>query len=323
MGVLVSQTQPFAPTHRLLGRVSRRAKNSEPHTYDFRRPIKLSREHTRTLQIAYETFARQYTTLLTSTLRVVSQVSLVSIQQLTYDEYISGLANPTIVATLTLDPLPGAAIMEFSLSTAMASIDHMLGGPGGPQIERPLTDMELPLLRDLLNRVLDEMHYAFESITDFRPMLGAVDYNPQFVQAAAPADAVIVASFEMHVGSEECIMTFCLPFTSIFPKLQVNDNDVTLSDSQRRTREEAHRNMVAALGTTPIEVSVRFDSVELRPEQIVRLEPGDVVPLTHAVTAPLAVTAADITFAHAVPGSQGPRLACLVVPTPQNETENQ
>ncbi|MFC6410878.1 hypothetical protein, partial [Planobispora longispora] len=104
---------------------------------------------------------------------------------------------------------------------------------------------------DLLNRVLDEMHYAFESIADFRPMLGAIDYNPQFVQAAAPADAVIVASFEMHVGSEECIMTFCLPFTSIFPKLQGNDNDVTLSDSQRRTREEAHRNMVAALGTTP------------------------------------------------------------------------
>ncbi|MFC6410879.1 FliM/FliN family flagellar motor switch protein [Planobispora longispora] len=56
---------------------------------------------------------------------------------------------------------------------------------------------------------------------------------------------------------------------------------------------------------------------------MVRLEPGDVVPLSHAVTAPLAVTAADIVFAHAVPGSQGPRLACLVVPTPLNETENQ
>ncbi|MBB5967334.1 FliM/FliN family flagellar motor switch protein [Planomonospora venezuelensis] len=303
--------------------MSRRAKNSEPHAYDFRRPIKLSREHTRMLQIAYETFARQYTTLLTSTLRVVSQVSLVSIQQLTYDEYISGLSNPTIVATLTLDPLPGAAIMEFSLSTAMASIDHMLGGPGGPQIERPLTDMELPLLRDLLNRVLDEMHYAFEAITDFRPMLGAIDYNPQFVQAAAPADAVIVASFTMAVGSEECLMTFCLPFTSIFPKLQSNGTDITLSDSQRKTREQAHRNMVAALGTTPIEVAVRFDSVQLKPDQIVNLEPGDVVPLNHAVTAPLTVTAADITFAHAVPGSQGPRLACLVVPTPQNETEAQ
>ncbi|MFB9888601.1 flagellar motor switch protein FliM [Planobispora takensis] len=303
--------------------MSRRAKTSEPHTYDFRRPIKLSREHTRTLQIAYETFARQYTTLLTSTLRVVSQVSLVSIQQLTYDEYISGLSNPTIMATLTLDPLPGAAIMEFSLSTAMASIDHLLGGPGGPQTERPLSDMELPLLRDLLNRVLDELHYAFESITDFRPMLGAIDYNPQFVQAAAPADAVIVATFTMAVGSEECLMTFCLPFTSIFPKLQGSDNDVALSDSQRRTREEAHRSMAAALGTTPIDVAVRFDSITMRPEQIISLEPGDVVPLIHAVTAPLSVSAAGITFAHAVPGSQGPRLACLVVPTPQNETEIQ
>ncbi|GAA3149681.1 flagellar motor switch protein FliM [Planomonospora alba] len=301
--------------------MSRRTKASEPQPYDFRRPIKLSREHVRTLQLAYETFARQFTTLLTTSLRVVSQVSLVSIQQLTYDEYISALSNPTIVATVDLEPLPGTAIMEFSLSTAMASIDHMLGGPGGPQPERPLTDMETPLLRDLLSRVLEEMHYAFESITEIRPQLGVIDYNPQFVQAAAPADAVIVASFDMRVGSEECLATVCMPFASIFPKLQGNDNDVTLSSGQRAAREEAHRNMAAALGATPIEVAVRFNPIKLHPDQIVTLQPGDVVPLGHPVTAPLAVTSADITFAHAVPGSQGPRLACLVVPTPQNETE--
>ncbi|WP_196470325.1 MULTISPECIES: flagellar motor switch protein FliM [Planomonospora] len=317
----MSQTQPSASTPRLLGRMSRRAKTSDPQPYDFRRPIKLSREHVRTLQIAYETFARQYTTLLTTSLRVVSQVSLVSIQQLTYDEYISALGNPTIVATVDLEPLPGTAIMEFSLGTAMASIDHLLGGPGGAQTERPLTDMETPLLRDLLTRVLEEMHYAFESITEIHPKLGVIDYNPQFVQACAPADAVIVASFDMRVGSEECLATICMPFASIFPKLQGNDNDVTLSSGQRAAREEAHRNMAAALGTTPIDVAVRFEAVRLRPEQIIGLEPGDVVPLGHPVTAPLSVTAADITFAHAVPGSQGPRLACLVVPTPQNEME--
>jgi flagellar motor switch protein FliM len=37
------------------------------------------------------------------------------------------------------------------------------------------------------------------------------------------------------------------------------------------------------------------------------------------VTAPLAVTSAGITFAHAVPGSSGRRLACLVVPTPKED----
>ncbi|MGH3494946.1 MAG: hypothetical protein ACRDQ1_17155, partial [Sciscionella sp.] len=44
--------------------------------YDFRRPSKLSREHIRMLQMAYETFARRMTTLLTSGLRQVCPVTL-------------------------------------------------------------------------------------------------------------------------------------------------------------------------------------------------------------------------------------------------------
>src|SRR4051812_12888989 len=106
--------------------MGRRGRGAGPEKYDFRRPTKLAREHTRTLQMAYEAFARQYATVLTTSLRAISQVSLVSIEQLTYEEYISSLGSPTIMAMLELEPLPGTAILEFSLSTGMAAIDHML-----------------------------------------------------------------------------------------------------------------------------------------------------------------------------------------------------
>ena len=43
---------------------------------------------------------------------------------------------------------------------------------------------------------------------------------------------------------------------------------------------------------------------------------GDVVPLQHRTTAPLAVTSAATTFAHAVPGTSGRALAVLIVPSP-------
>jgi hypothetical protein len=47
-------------------------------TFDFRRPNKLNRDHVRTLEIVQETFARQFTTDLSSSLRAVSTVSLES-----------------------------------------------------------------------------------------------------------------------------------------------------------------------------------------------------------------------------------------------------
>jgi flagellar motor switch protein FliM len=314
----VSQLSPKAGTARS-GRGHRRAKSAGPEPYDFRRPTKLAREHVRTLQVAYETFARQYTTLLTSTLRAVSQITLLSIEQVTYDEYISGLENPTCMFMVELEPLPGVTIMEFSLATALSWVDHMLGGPGGKQPQRPLTDIETPLVYSMLDRVLGELRYAFESIVEVKPKVVELEYNPQFAQTASASDPMIVASFEMKVGSQECVATICMPFAAIFPRLETDPEGGGMTAAQRQARDTALRGMTAGLGNAPVEVSVRFNSVLMSPRDLVTLRPGDIVPLEHPVTTPLTVTSAGVTFAHAVAGSSGNRLACLVVPPPQED----
>ncbi|MGC9669197.1 flagellar motor switch protein FliM [Planosporangium sp. 12N6] len=315
----MTQAPSMAGPSRTAGRINRRAKSAGPEPYDFRRPRNLSREHVRTLQIAYETFARQFTTILTTSLRAVSQVTLVSIEQFSYDEYISSLESPTIVAKVSMEPLPGTALVEFSLAIAMASIDHMLGGSGGAQPQRPLTDIETPLLQNLLDRVLGELRYAFEGIASIKPQLAGIEYNPQFVQAGGASDPVIVASFEMRVGAEECVATICLPFGMIFSQLQGDRTDVRLSPAQRAARDAAHHNLVAGMESVPLDVAVRFAPMRMRPEDLINLRPGDVVTLNHPTTQPLAVTTAGLTFAHAVPGSQGSRLACLIVAPAKEE----
>src|SRR3712207_3062424 len=134
--------------------MSPRSGTAGPQPYDFRRPIKLSREHVRTLQLAFETYARSCGTLLTTRLRADSSVSLVAVEQLTYDEYITSLSGSTVIALVNLDPLPGTVLLEMSSAITMTSIDHLLGGPGGPQPDRPLTEVEMPLLRGLLEKML-------------------------------------------------------------------------------------------------------------------------------------------------------------------------
>jgi flagellar motor switch protein FliM len=271
----------------------------------------------RALQIVFETYARSCGTLLTTRLRADSNVSLLAIEQLTYDEYVGTLNNPTVLAVFTLEPLPGSILLEMSLSAAMASIDHMLGGPGGKQPERPLTDIETPLLRGLLEKMLGELRFALESLVDVQPKLGAVEYNPQFLRTMAPGDAVVVASFEMKIGEEECIGSVCLPFASILPVLQPAAGAEEISQEELTRRRNAQRDITAGLSSAPLDVAVRFRSVRMRAADLVELRPGDVVPLYHPITVPLAVTVNDTAFAYAVPGSQGARLACLIVPPPE------
>jgi flagellar motor switch protein FliM len=299
--------------------MGRRVGSTGPQPYDFRRPIKLSREHVRMLQIVFETYARSCATLLTTRLRAVSQLSLLAIEQVTYDEYISTLSSPTVIGSVTLAPLPGQVLMEVPLGTMMASLDHMLGGPGGAQPTRQLTDVEIVLVRNLLERMLAELGYGFEQLVPVNPRLGNIEYNPQFVRAVSPGDAVVVASFEMKVGDTENLASICLPFTTIMPVLRSDNNDVALTDEEQTVRHTAHRKITEGLSAAPIDVAVRFRSVRMRTDEIVDLQPGDVVRLHHPVAEPLTVTVNDQTFAHAVPGNQGSRLACLVVPEPLEE----
>jgi len=290
-------------------------RGSGPTPYDFRRPIKLSREHVRSLQICFETYARSCGNLLTTRLRVISSVTLASIEQLNYDEYVASLSTPTVIATVALDPLTGTVLVEMASSTVMTAIDHMLGGPGGPQPERPLTEVEMPLLRGLLDRMLGELRYGFATLVELAPKLREIEYNAQFLRALQPSDAVVVASFEMKIGTEECVASICLPFNTILPVLE-RQEQIELTTAERMMREGAARSLTAGLSAAPIDVAVRFQPIRMRTDDIVDLRPGDVVPLGHPTSLPLEVTVNQIVFAHAVPGNQGARLACLVVPSP-------
>src|SRR3954470_12238246 len=146
---------------------TRRRGRGEPNVvaFDFRRPSKVNRDHVRALQIVHETFARQLSTVIATTLRAVAQVSLTSIEQLTYDEYVRSLPNPSFMVILSLNPLPGAAVMQLPLPIVFAAIDRLLGGTGEAlSPKRPLTEIESNLMRGLIDRALRELEYAYESL---------------------------------------------------------------------------------------------------------------------------------------------------------------
>jgi flagellar motor switch protein FliM len=295
--------------------------SATPVAYDFRRPNKFTREHVRALQIAHETFARQFTTVLSTTLRTVSHVQARGIGQLTYDEYIRDVANPTYLAILSLPPLAGAAIFHLPLPVVLTAVDRLLGGPGtGPSVNRALTEIEQSLVRDLLGRVLRELAYAFESLTALEPTVIHQESNPQFAQIGSPSDMVIVFAYDLRIGSQAGEATLCIPFSALQPVL-----DEVMGNSLLAGRIEADAGSVrdalaGRMGSAPVTVSVSFPPVTLALADIVDLRPGDVLPLDHRIDAPLEVSVGGVPRFAARPGRRGKRLACVITSVAEKET---
>jgi flagellar motor switch protein FliM len=291
--------------------------------YDFRRPNKFNREHVRAFEIANETFARQFTTVLSTALRTVSQVSLTSVSQMTYDEYVRALPNPSYLAILALDPLPGASTFNVPLHLIMTAIDRLLGGSGeGEYPQRPLTDIEDVLVRDLMTRVVHELGYAWESITaDLQPRVVQQESNPQFTQIASPSDMVLAISFDVRIGMQSGDATLCLPFASLQPALDAITQSTLIATRAHDSAEATRAGVANRLAEVPLDVTVRFDPVTLPSGDIVHLQPGDVIPLRHAVGAALTVCVAGESRFRAVAGRNGKRLACRIVDHDHEDAE--
>jgi flagellar motor switch protein FliM len=293
-----------------------RSRRGEPRTYDFRRPTKLSREHVRVLQIAQEAFARQATTILTTFLRAGARLELVGIEQFSYDDYLATLPNTVFITTFTLEPLAGKGLLAYPLDMAMAIVDHMLGGSGkAEQPNRPMTAMETAITTHLLGRLLDEFANSFGTITEIQPALNGFEYNPQLAQAASGSDTVMVATFDMSVGSREGEATLVLPFSSFAAALN-NAASPQLSETALAKRKRAAEALTARLNLVPVDVSVRFAPLTVSSADLLSLAVGDVLLLRHPPDAPLEVTTNDVTFAYAIASNHRRRLAAAIVPTP-------
>lgn len=288
--------------------------------YDFRRPVKLSRENARTLQLACETFARQASIVLTSAMRSVCSIEVSDVEQRNYTEYVDSLPEATHMTLLTMEPIQGKAVLELPIPIVMSCVDRLLGGPGpAEQPNRPLTDLEGSVVGGIFERLVTEVRYALSSLVPVEPAIVGTEYNPQLAQIANATDAMVVARFVFRREELEQSFSLAMSFNGVLPYLNANGGSAEVSERERTARAEAQALIAAGIQEVPVDVAVRFRGTVADPLELSGLQLGDVVRLRHPAQAPLDVTAADIVFAHATPGSQGTRLAARVVATPSQE----
>jgi flagellar motor switch protein FliM len=283
--------------------------------FDFRRPSKLNRDHIRNLEMVHETFAGQFATVLSSSLRVVATMDVSSINEVTYDEYVHALPSQTHMVFLSLDPLPGLTTLQLPLDSALVLVDLLLGGQGLTVPERPLTEIEASLVRKLLERGLEDLAYAYEPVQQLEPSITGHESNPQFAQTAAPSDLVVVVRFLLDLATssetEPAPITLCYPLSSLQPILDAVAGTPQHGDSVGEVAH-ARRAMALRINEVPVELCVRFRARPLSAEEILALSPGDVLVLPHAADAPLTASVGEQPMFAVQPARRGRKVAVQV-----------
>lgn len=292
-------------------RVQQPAPSRKVEVYDFRRPTTLVREHHRILEMAFESFARQWGTQLTARVRVVSQVSLAAVAMRTYDDYVAELPVTTTFVVCELEGIGPRAVLQFPHTDALTWIAHMLGaGPTIPVVDRKFTDVERTLVTSLLTETLRDLRHSMGRLLENPLRISSIQHNSQFAQAAPTAELMIVAELDLRVGERACRATLAVPSVALLPHLGEANPADDPADATRRTRQHVARSLV--------DVTVELTGASMTPTEVLDLAVGDVVHVPHAQSRPLDVIVDGHVLARGAVGSSGSRLACRIVTTEEN-----
>ena len=280
--------------------------------YDFKRPDKFPKDQIRTLQMMHENFARVTTTSLSAQLRTLVGIHVASVDQLTYEEFIRSVSNPSTLAIVSMDPLKGSSILEIDPSITFTIIDRLFGGPGeSPKnLNRELTDIELSVMEGIIVRILGNLREAWSQVIDLRPRLGSIETNPQFAQMVSPNDMVVLITLETKVADVEGMMNFCIPYITIEPILSKFSAQYWYASIRRGSSSENLKIIKEKLQNIFVETSAELGSMQLPLSDILNLQKGDVVKFTDTkITDPVIFKIGNRKKFLCRPGISGSRMA--------------
>src|SRR5690349_23740964 len=99
-------------------------------SYNFRRPDRVSKDELRSLHLLHDRFALNVSTSLSAFLRSMTEVSIVSVEQFAYSEFLMSLPDPTAFFAIGMSSFDGVGAMEMNPSVAFTMVDRLLGGTG-------------------------------------------------------------------------------------------------------------------------------------------------------------------------------------------------
>lgn len=283
-------------------------------SYDFKRALRFSKEQIRGLSRIHENFARILTTALSGQLRSFVDISVASVDQVPYDEFIRSIPKMTLLNVFEAPPLEGRMLMEVNPHVGYAMLDRLLGGQGQSmnKVEK-LTEIETKLLSSFMQMILESFQSAWESVLSIETIGSEIEVNPQFLQMVSPNETVVVISLTTTIGETSGMINLCLPhmvLEEILPKLTTHYWMQT-KVKERDQQEVKHLNEWLLQGNISLQAILGTSSITI--EELLHMERGDVLTLKQHIHDPLEVHVGSRKKFTARPGKKRSHMAVQIL----------
>ncbi len=264
--------------------------NAEVAIYDFKRPERVSTDQIRSMEMQHDVLARKFAAACSAYLRTIVDVRMASVEQLTYQEFIMSLPNPTCFNLMSCAPLDGQMVLELNPSIVFPIIDKLLGGGSNDVTipDREMTSIELRLINRITEMITEFLHEIWATIIDIDFKITATESNPQLMQIVPPNEVVVLICFEIRMGECSGMLNLCIPFPVIEPVMSsLSTINTWFSYRKAGTEEASFEKMIEGIEPAPLNSTAYIAETKITMKQLLGLKVGDILKTPKEASHPL------------------------------------
>ncbi|EIC22144.1 flagellar motor switch protein FliM [Thiorhodovibrio frisius] len=254
--------------------------DGEAREFNFATQERIVRGRMPTLEMINERFARYLRVHLFNLLRRSAEISVVGTRLTKFADYVHSLFVPTSLNLVRVAPLHGTALFVFDPKLVFVLVDNFFGGDGRfyTRIEgRDFTPMELRVIQNLLNTAFRDMEKAWEPVMELKFEFINSEVNPQFANIVSPTEIVVINDFHVDLDGGGGNLHVTLPYSMIEPIREHLDTGLQ-SDRSGVDQRWLHA-LQDEVQLAEVEISSMLTEATLSVEELLRVRPGDIIPI--------------------------------------------
>ncbi len=198
-----------------------------------------------------------------------------TMQSASFGEFAVALPEYSVLAVIGAEPLPGKIILNIDSSLVFLLIDRLLGGNGEPMVEsRPLTETEQGVLQYFIMQVLSQIWKAGGSAADAHFRFERFMFDPvRSMDVIGEREKTACVNFKIGIGELGGFLKIFIPEQTLSAVSAKAQKRIEESDIEAMPKRAANFDY---LRTT---IWADAGRVNVNPDEIAQIEPGDVILL--------------------------------------------
>ena len=253
--------------------------------YNFRRPDKFSKDNLRALRDIHREFSKAISLVLSGYLRMRVEIEIVSVDQLTYEEFVRSMPSPISVGVFEFEPLSGQILLGISFEVISCIVNRMLGGIGNIDTQsRELTDIEKALAKKVINIIIGSLEDSWNAIIPVTGKFISLDDNYQSIQVATAGEIVALLTFEVQIsGKHFGLFSLCFPYPVLETVLGHLSTQHIFQTKGLVASNDERLKMISKINASTVDLRVLFGSCSITLDDFLQLTEGDIIKLDNKV----------------------------------------